>query len=542
MRLLSKSASAVLLALISIIFAACTNYTHSVPPTDYTIGGTVENLAGANGGLVLVDNVNDTLPVNANGSFTFAVAVPSGGSYNVTISAQPSNPTQTCGVVNGAGTAAANVSNIQVNCGHNEWAWINGANGPSGAAVHGTLGTPSPGNTPGARRDFVTWTDASGNFWLFGGTYFNSGDLFFMNDLWEFSNGEWTWMGGSNSGGSSGNYGFVGVTSATNVPSARDQAAAWVDDAGDFWLFGGNGIDSTGAQGSLNDLWRYSNGEWTWISGSNLADQLGVYGTEGVPATTNTPGGRFGAVSVADATGTLWLFGGVASIDPSPTMTFNDLWKFSSGEWTWVSGSNLSDQTGNYGVIGVPAPANVPGARYWSSGWTDPSGNLWIFGGKDNLPVGANGTLNDLWRFSNGEWTWVTGSNQPNLGGSYGNLGVPAPANTPGSRQLSISWTDPDGNLWLFGGLGLDSASNPGELNDLWKYSNGEWVWMAGPKTVNQTGVYGTQGVLFPGNIPGCRSNLAGWLDKQGNLWLFGGYGMVGSTEGYLNDLWMYMP
>jgi hypothetical protein len=542
MRLLNESVSAVVLTSIAIFLVACSNSTHSAPATNYTVGGTVVNLAGADGGLVLVDNMNDTLPINANGSFTFAVAVPTGSSYNVAISAQPSNPTQTCSVANGVGSVTANVSNIQVNCGHNEWAWMNGESATSGVAIYGTLGTPSVGNTPGARRDFVTWTDASGNFWLFGGTYFNSANFVFMNDLWEFSNGEWIWMGGSNTHGSSGTYGSLGVPSATNVPSARDEAASWVDASGDFWLFGGNGIDSTGAQGSLNDLWRYSNGEWTWMSGSNLAGQLGVYGTEGTPSAPNTPGARYGAVSMADASGTLWLFGGVAQFPSSPTITFNDLWKFSSGEWTWVSGSDLTDQTSSYGVIGIPGPSNFPGARYWSSGWADASGDLWIFGGRDDFPLGANGTLNDLWRFSNGQWTWMSGPNQPNLGGVYGTQGAVSAGNTPGSRQESVSWTDAGGNLWLFGGLGLDYTVSPGMLNDLWKYSNGEWVWVSGPKTANQPWIYGTQGVLFPGNIPGCRSNSAGWLDKQGNLWLFGGYGTVGTNQGYLNDLWMYMP
>jgi hypothetical protein len=33
------------------------------------------------------------------------------------------------------------------------------------------------------------------------------------------------------------------------------------------------------------------------------------------------------------------------------------------------------------------------------------------------------------------------------------------------------------------------------------------------------------------------------WVDANGNLWLFGGFGVPASgTEGNMNDLWMYMP
>jgi hypothetical protein len=53
---------------------------------------------------------------------------------------------------------------------------------------------------------------------------------------------------------------------------------------------------------------------------------------------------------------------------------------------------------------------------------------------------------------------------------------------------------------------------------------------------------YGTEGTLAPGNTPGGRFSLNGWVDANGNLWLFGGYGQETGATGNLNDLWMYMP
>ena len=73
---------------------------------------------------------------------------------------------------------------------------------------------------------------------------------------------QWTWMGGSNTvgakGGQPGVYGTQGTAAAANIPGGRGSAASWTDRSGNFWLFGGNGHDSTGAQGLLNDLWSYT--------------------------------------------------------------------------------------------------------------------------------------------------------------------------------------------------------------------------------------------------------------------------------------------
>jgi len=80
-----------------------------------TIGGTVEGLTGT--GLALQDNGSDTLSITKNGAFTFTTALATGTAYAVTVSTQPSTPTQTCTVVNGSGTTgSANVTGVVVNC------------------------------------------------------------------------------------------------------------------------------------------------------------------------------------------------------------------------------------------------------------------------------------------------------------------------------------------------------------------------------------------------------------------------------------------
>src|SRR5579863_8091811 len=223
----------------------------------------------------------------------------------------------------------------------NEWAWMGGSStlGSNGGqpGVYGTLGTPAPGNLPGNRDSAATWTDRNGNLWLFGGNGVDSaGTVGYLNDLWEFnlSTNLWPWMGGSNTvgtnGGQPGVYGTLGTPASGNIPGSRYSAATWTDRSGNLWLFGGRGYDSTGAAwGHLNDLWEFNppTNEWTWIGGSNIVYQPGVYGTLATPAPGNVPGCRDAAASWIDHNGNLWLFGGDGFDSTKQFATLNDLWE-----------------------------------------------------------------------------------------------------------------------------------------------------------------------------------------------------------------------
>lgn len=362
---------------------------------------------------------------------------------------------------------------------------------------------------------------------------------------------DWTWVSGSNFRFQPGIYGTQGIANLSNVPGARQEAVSWLDPGGHFWIFGGYGLDSSGDAGELNDLWRFNPTtlEWTWISGSTDREQPGIYGTKGTPDPSNVPGARNWAVSWIDLGGNLWLFGGLGYDSVGNRGVLNDLWKYdlTSLEWIWVSGSSTRDQSGIYGTKGLADSLNVPGARQGAVSWPDSNGNLWLFGGLGVDSAGNHGWLNDLWKYdpTTLEWTWVSGSNVFMQPGIYGTRNIAGPSNVPGSRVWAVSWLDPSGKFWLFGGLGYDSAVGGGTLNDLWKFDPAtlEWTWVSGSRSNGQAGSYGTKGIPSPSNVPGARQEGATWVDSQGNLWLLGGDGYDSIPwVGQLNDLWKFDP
>lgn len=435
------------------------------------------------------------------------------------------------------------------------WTWMAGSNVVNATGVYGTQGVPAASNIPGARSDAARWVDSSGNLWLFGGQNYNVNattrpPAVYFNDLWRFnpSTMEWTWISGNKTTDTPGVYGSLRIPSASAIPGSRIASTTWTDTNGNLWLFGGFGSDSNGNLGSMNDLWEFNiqSGEWAWMGGSNTVTMAGVYGTLGVPSTGNIPPGRTAAAGWVDRSGNFWLFGGEPVV--SSINFLNDLWKFnpSTGEWTWVSGSNVPQAPGVYGILGVASPNNTPGARFTAVPWIDVSDNLWLFGGLvDN---GANHFFNDLWEFSPSiqEWTWNGGSSLFDASGVYGTLSTPATANMPGAREWHTSLTDNSGNFWLFGGQGKDSTPiSYGLLNDLWQFNPNtkQWVWLSGRSTTFATGVYGQLGVATTGAVPGARFSTVSWIDTRGNLWIFGGYGLDSNgTMNDLNDLWRYQP
>src|SRR5262245_61753367 len=88
-----------------------------------------------------------------------------------------------------------------------EWKWIHGSSSSGSLGNTGIKGVPSPGNDPRALYEACEWTDLNGKFWMFGGLGTTTSDT--HNNLWKYDpvTNQWTWMTGSNTINSLGNYG-----------------------------------------------------------------------------------------------------------------------------------------------------------------------------------------------------------------------------------------------------------------------------------------------------------------------------------------------
>jgi hypothetical protein len=410
-----------------------------------------------------------------------------------------------------------------------EWVWMHGPNTTNDPGVFGVQGVSDPANNPPGLYEPCEFRDLNGNLWLYGGV---SSNYINYGDLWKFDPviNEWTWMKGTGTLSAPANYGTLGVPSASNEPGERGWGtASWVDNQGNFWMFGG-----AVSGGSAADLWRYepSTNNWTWMKGPQGTGSAGNYGTLGVSDPANFPASRYEcAATWTDNSGDLWLFGGYDFNSGK-----NDLWRYniSSNEWTWMKGSQGTGAPNVYGVQGVEDPANTPGGRAIYSHWKDLNGNFWIFGGTD---FSVN-DYNDLWRYNpvTNNWAWFKGGS---TNGIYGTKCIPDSSNTPGMRfENRASVTDANGNLWLFGG-GIGSSFQEA-YNDLWTFcvSSNMWTWISGDNFSNPPGNWGTMGVSSPLNVPNARGGAVMWADQSGHLYLFGG-----TNSGWPNnysDLWMY--
>jgi|tagenome__1003787_1003787.scaffolds.fasta_scaffold20968785_1 hypothetical protein len=516
----------------------------------FTIGGTIYDLStnATTTGVTLQYNNANSQTFTQNGTFTFTNPIASGTSYTVTVQTQPGSPAQNCTVNNATGTATANVTNVQVVC-ISEWTWVSGSDL---VAVGGIYPGNSKGNPlyPGTRYGVSNWTDSAGNYWAFGGLGYDingptvqqttgGSNESVLSDLWEFNGTTWSFKDGDTLTGQCFDY---PATFGPGTPSSRSNAVSWTDSAGNFWMFGGYVAFNTTAfcpsAGAFNDLWEYTGGQWTWVGGSPTPFTAGVYS-----GSAQVPGARYWSTGAVDpATGKFWMFGGYG-FDVNHSFGYlNDLWVFdpATTKWTFVAGSQTADPKGVYS-----GTAAIPGGRIGANSWIDSSGNFWLFGGDAFDSAGSAGPMNDVWKFplAGTTWTFVSGSTTNGSGPNFGTQGIPDVANVPGSRAFATSWQAPSGDVWVLGGERLGGAL----YTDLWKYSGGQWTWIAGSQSVDQLGVYaGTPTQLLPGS----RQEGAAWVDVNGNLWLFGGVGLGSLPAGKsvhdgfdsLQDIWEFQP
>src|SRR5690606_25580178 len=101
------------------------------------------------------------------------------------------------------------------------------------------------------------WKDVNGKLWVFGGNASSTVQAR-KGDLWQYdadpsssTYNQWAFMKGLSTTAFAGIYGVIGVPDQNNMPGARAGSATWVDNSGNFYLFGG-----VPGSGYFNDMWR----------------------------------------------------------------------------------------------------------------------------------------------------------------------------------------------------------------------------------------------------------------------------------------------
>jgi len=342
--------------------------------------------------------------------------------------------------------------------GTNSWTWESGSNFPNASPVYGIQGIPSPSNIPGPRCETASaWTDAQNNLWLFGGSGVDvTISQGYLDDLWKYDiiNNEWTWMKGSDTAYVFPNYGVKGLSNQTNDPGARETYTKWKDSQGNFWLMGGEIYT-----GITNDTWKYEIGinQWTWMAGPNIPSN-GIYQSTCVFDSINIPKSRMeNRSAITDYCGNFWMFGGGAGVADC----LNDLWVFDSQQikWNWISGTNMINQSGSYGILGVTSNSNMPPSRIGAVAWCGNDNRFYLFGGCSGSVFNS---YSDLWVFTR-DSNCIANCNyaipSANIQNSYLEI---CPGTCTSFLNLSINATS---YLWSFPGANPSTSTDVNPSN-----------------------------------------------------------------------------
>jgi hypothetical protein len=188
--------------------------------------------------------------------------------------------------------------------------------------------------------------------------------------------------------------------------------------------------------------------------------------------------------------------------------------------------------TGNFWVQ-INQGGSIPSARSNMATWIDASGNFYLFGGQN-----GNTYLNSMYVYTPSLNQWGS---------------IASTANTPSSRGFAATWADENGNFYLFGGYGgsylndmhsfnyanstWSSVAYTGTMSAIggagvWKDGSGNFYLFGGKNGSNSyantlseyniaNNVWAT--VTSSGTTPSAMAYFATWLDKNGNVYTFGG-------------------
>ena len=268
------------------------------------------------------------------------------------------------------------------------WTWLGGSTTHSSAGSYNITGTP---DWPRARYRERGWFDKEGNFWIFGGLYYDGVNAPYpLNDMWKYNVSKSTWTcetGDCNQlhppNTPSGNYPpTVGQTSTTYLPRGRGDYGYWVDDDGYFWLFGGfNGEVHSPGTLAMWDTWKYNTKthEWTLLT------------LEDAPSSTS-PGWQAEPMCWLGNDGLPWM-----------RLPNRSIWKFNNDHWenkrfesagTWEPAVLIDNKAFSYNSL------NQPGSQFTTFNHIKTDSAVFLFNG---YGLGINYVSNftgALWKYS----------------------------------------------------------------------------------------------------------------------------------------------
>lgn len=213
------------------------------------------------------------------------------------------------------------------------WEWVTNPDQQTVQSITNNAGVISGDNILPAARSFATATaDKHGNFWVFGGEN--------MPDLWRFNSTTRKWAmypSPIRSINPTPSTSLSVYTGENPYPSRSSDGAAWCDESGNFWMFGG-----TQASFPTNVMWKFDvtlekwlpklcpiqlNGNGTYVSSNGSFDGAVLL-----------PVPRSG-VSNSGNSGKFYLLAGLKKSMYSGEEVVNDLWEYSpkSELWRWVN-------------------------------------------------------------------------------------------------------------------------------------------------------------------------------------------------------------
>ncbi|MFP3596360.1 T9SS type A sorting domain-containing protein [Chryseobacterium sp. SIMBA_029] len=434
----------------------------------------------------------------------------------------------------GSSVITLNNSSNQVwkyNTATNQWTWMKGSNDSDyqyAANVLGTENVESAANSPGEK-------------YMYKGAYWQDNNYIYLLPgdgqpiMWRYNmlTNNWSHVKKTATASTFYNYGTIGVENNTNFPPAVLNPSYWKDNAGNFWMFGGEVKDSeyylsgnVDYRAWVNTLWKYNptTNNWTWMRGKNpLSYTLnvnstnsvpfnpGYYGNKNVTSDKNMPSSRNRSIFWKQ-NNELFFANGEGYLSGNP-LRYTDVWKYdiASNNFTWIGGRTASSNNLEYIEDAVnPSVYNIPIVKNY------------FFDGVKTVYAFRQSKLNEIWAFDMVDNTWQC--IKPGQTSNYGTIGVEAPTNAP-YRTKNI-WLK-DGNLYM---LGAEAGSNT--PSSLWKFdiTTKNYTCLKkssySPGTINQPNA---------SNFPMATYEAANWVNDN-KLYTLGG----GDSDTSYSDFWEY--